>query len=249
MKLWTGTCAVLAIIFTWMIMNSETQTLAQSKPVPSPQVVERSQKATFGGGCFWCTEAMLEDGEAILSVAAGYAGAHVKNPSYRHVCEGTTGHAEVVQVTFDPVKITYKRVLELFWRSHDPTSLNRQGADVGDDSRLNHGSRVSLFVVTSSCPWSVVGSLGFMKIPYASYDVFELLIAEDWAWARRCTRAPPQLQAQWSWVVRRRRRNLRARNSNCACRVDQPGGRRDSTIGRRELDWLRPCQFEMRIPD
>jgi peptide-methionine (S)-S-oxide reductase len=135
MKLWTGTCAVLATIFTWMIMNSETQTLAQSKPAPSPQVVERSQKATFGGGCFWCTEAMLEDVEGILSVVSGYAGGHVKNPTYRHVCEGTTGHAEVVQVIFDPVKITYKRVLELFWRSHDPTSLNRQGADVGTQYR------------------------------------------------------------------------------------------------------------------
>lgn len=135
MKLWTGTCAALAIIFTWMIMNSETQTLAQSKPAPSPQVVERSQKATFGGGCFWCTEAMLEDVEGILSVVSSYAGGHVKNPTYRHVCEGTTGHAEVVQVIFDPVKITYKRVLELFWRSHDPTSLNRQGADVGTQYR------------------------------------------------------------------------------------------------------------------
>ena len=135
MKLWTGSCAVLATIFTWMIMNSETQTLAQSKPAPSPQVVERSQKATFGGGCFWCTEAMLEDVEGILSVVSGYAGGHVKNPTYRHVCEGTTGHAEVVQVIFDPVKITYKRVLELFWRSHDPTSLNRQGADVGTQYR------------------------------------------------------------------------------------------------------------------
>ena len=135
MKLWTGTCAFLAIIFTWMIMNSETKTLAQSKPAPSPQVVERSQKATFGGGCFWCTEAMLEDVEGILSVVSGYAGGHVKNPTYRHVCEGTTGHAEVVQVIFDPVKITYKRVLELFWRSHDPTSLNRQGADVGTQYR------------------------------------------------------------------------------------------------------------------
>lgn len=135
MKLWTGTCAVLAIIFTWMIMNSETQTLAQSKPAPSPQVLERSQKATFGGGCFWCTEAMLEDVEGILSVVSGYAGGHVKNPTYRQVCEGTTGHAEVVQVIFDPVKITYKRLLELFWRSHDPTSLNRQGADVGTQYR------------------------------------------------------------------------------------------------------------------
>ncbi|MBT5925201.1 MAG: peptide-methionine (S)-S-oxide reductase MsrA, partial [Verrucomicrobia bacterium] len=110
-----------------MTMNSQNQTLADSKPAPSPEVLERSQKATFGGGCFWCTEAMLEDVEGVLSVVSGYAGGHVKNPTYRHVCEGTTGHAEVVQVTYDPESITYKRLLELFWRSHDPTTLNRQG--------------------------------------------------------------------------------------------------------------------------
>jgi peptide-methionine (S)-S-oxide reductase len=135
MKVWIGPCVVLAVIFAWMTMNSQNQTLADSKPAPSPEVLERSQKATFGGGCFWCTEAMLEDVEGVLSVVSGYAGGHVKNPTYRHVCEGTTGHAEVVQVTYDPESITYKRLLELFWRSHDPTTLNRQGADVGTQYR------------------------------------------------------------------------------------------------------------------
>lgn len=135
MKVWIGPCVVLAVIFAWMTMNSEIKTFAETKPAPSPEVLERSQKATFGGGCFWCTEAMLEDVEGVISVVSGYAGGHVKNPTYRHVCEGTTGHAEVVQVVFDPEKISYKRVLELFWRSHDPTTLNRQGADVGTQYR------------------------------------------------------------------------------------------------------------------
>ena len=179
MKLWTGTCAVLAIIFTWMIMNSETQTLAQSKPAPSPQVLERSQKATFGGGCFWCTEAMLEDVEGILSVVSGYAGGHVKNPTYRQVCEGTTGHAEVVQVTFDPVKITYKRLLELFWRSHDPTSLNRQGADVGTQYRStimwhNEGQKTmaeaSMKEAASLFPRPIVTKIEKIDIFYPAED-------------------------------------------------------------------------------
>lgn len=179
MKLWTGTCAVLAIIFTWMIMNSETQTLAQSKPAPSPQALERSQKATFGGGCFWCTEAMLEDVEGILSVVSGYAGGHVKNPTYRQVCEGTTGHAEVVQVIFDPVKITYKRVLELFWRSHDPTSLNRQGADVGTQYRStimwhNEGQKTmaeaSMKEAASLFPRPIVTKIEKIDIFYPAED-------------------------------------------------------------------------------
>lgn len=179
MKLWTGTCAVLAIIFTWMIMNSETQTLAQSKPAPSPQVLERSQKATFGGGCFWCTEAMLEDVEGILSVVSGYAGGHVKNPTYRQVCEGTTGHAEVVQVIFDPVKITYKRLLELFWRSHDPTSLNRQGADVGTQYRStimwhNEGQKTmaeaSMKEAASLFPRPIVTKIEKIDIFYPAED-------------------------------------------------------------------------------
>lgn len=89
------------------------------------------RKATFGSGCFWCTEAIFQKLEGILSVESGYAGGKIKHPTYREVCSGLTGHAEVIQVTYDETKITYKDLLEVFWKTHDPTTLNRQGNDVG----------------------------------------------------------------------------------------------------------------------
>ena len=91
--------------------------------------------ATLGGGCFWCTEAVFLEIEGVTKVVPGYAGGHVKNPSYQQVVTGTTGHAEVIQVTFDPEIIPFKEVLEIFFTMHDPTSLNRQGADVGTQYR------------------------------------------------------------------------------------------------------------------
>ncbi len=91
--------------------------------------------ATFGTGCFWCTEAVFESLEGVTKVVSGYSGGHVEKPTYKAVCEGTTGHAECVQITFDPSKISYVDLLEMFFRSHDPTSLNRQGADVGTQYR------------------------------------------------------------------------------------------------------------------
>ncbi|MEZ4425789.1 MAG: peptide-methionine (S)-S-oxide reductase MsrA [Gemmatimonadota bacterium] len=94
-----------------------------------------SQVATLGGGCFWCLEAVYEQLQGVTSVVSGYAGGHRRNPSYEQVCTGTTGHAEVVQVTFDPSVITYREILEVFFAIHDPTTLNRQGADVGTQYR------------------------------------------------------------------------------------------------------------------
>lgn len=91
--------------------------------------------ATFGGGCFWCTEAIFERVDGVISVTSGYAGGHVPHPTYRQVCTGTTGHAEVVQVEYDPKKVTYEELLEVFWQAHDPTTLNRQGADKGTQYR------------------------------------------------------------------------------------------------------------------
>lgn len=91
--------------------------------------------ATFGGGCFWCVEAVFELLDGVKSVVSGYAGGQTDNPTYRQVCEGTTGHAEVVQIEYDPKKISFERLLEVFWMCHDPTSLNRQGADVGTQYR------------------------------------------------------------------------------------------------------------------
>ena len=87
--------------------------------------------ATLGGGCFWCVEAVYERIAGIKSVVSGYAGGTRPNPTYEEVCTGTTGHAEVVQVEFDPEVISYEKILELFWKAHDPTTLNRQGADAG----------------------------------------------------------------------------------------------------------------------
>ncbi|MEM8966983.1 MAG: peptide-methionine (S)-S-oxide reductase MsrA [Bacteroidota bacterium] len=93
------------------------------------------KQATFGSGCFWCTEAVFQDVEGIESVVSGYSGGHIKNPAYREVCSGRTGHAEVVQITYDPAVISYDELLEIFWKTHDPTTLNRQGADVGTQYR------------------------------------------------------------------------------------------------------------------
>lgn len=93
------------------------------------------ETATLGGGCFWCLEAVFEQLEGVTSVVSGYAGGKVPNPSYEQVCTGTTGHAEVVQITFDPGKIAYRELLEVFFTIHDPTTLNRQGVDVGRQYR------------------------------------------------------------------------------------------------------------------
>lgn len=91
--------------------------------------------ATLGGGCFWCLEAVYVELRGVEKVVSGYAGGHVKNPTYREVCSGSTGHAEVVQVTFDPTVISFADILRVFFTIHDPTTLNRQGADVGTQYR------------------------------------------------------------------------------------------------------------------
>jgi peptide-methionine (S)-S-oxide reductase len=93
------------------------------------------ETATFGNGCFWCTEAIFQDLEGVEKVVSGYAGGHVINPTYKQVCTATTGHAEVLQITYDPGKIGYAELLEVFWKTHDPTTLNRQGNDVGPQYR------------------------------------------------------------------------------------------------------------------
>lgn len=91
--------------------------------------------ATLGGGCFWCLEAVYQQVEGVRAVESGYTGGHVSHPSYRQVCEGDTGHAEVVRVSFDPSVITYREIVEIFFAIHDPTTLNRQGNDVGTQYR------------------------------------------------------------------------------------------------------------------
>ena len=109
------------------IMSSDTK-------ISLPAGVE-TDTATFGTGCFWCTEAIFQELDGVLKATSGYSGGNVENPTYKEVCEGTTGHAEVIQVVYDPSKITYDVLLKAFWQSHDPTTLNRQGNDVGPQYR------------------------------------------------------------------------------------------------------------------
>lgn len=98
-------------------------------------MINKDEIAVFGGGCFWCTEAVFSELSGVNSVVSGYAGGHAENPTYYQVCGGKTGHAEVVEVQFDPDQITYKELLEVFFATHDPTTLNRQGADKGTHYR------------------------------------------------------------------------------------------------------------------
>ena len=95
----------------------------------------KQEIATLGGGCFWCTEAVFQDINGVESVISGYSGGKIKNPAYREVCSGRTGHAEVIQITFNPSVISFEEILEIFWHVHDPTTLNRQGNDVGTQYR------------------------------------------------------------------------------------------------------------------
>ncbi len=96
---------------------------------------KNTAKATFGAGCFWCTEAVFLNVKGVEQVVSGYAGGKVKNPTYEQVSTGNTGHAEVTQITYNPTVISYEELLEIFWNTHDPTTLNRQGADVGTQYR------------------------------------------------------------------------------------------------------------------
>ncbi len=110
------------------------------------------KKATFGAGCFWCVEAVFQSLRGVYEAVSGYAGGTVESPTYQQVCSGSTGHAEVVQITFDPGIISFADLLYVFWRIHDPTTLNRQGADVGSQYRsaiFHHGGEQKLIAESS----------------------------------------------------------------------------------------------------
>jgi peptide-methionine (S)-S-oxide reductase len=121
----TAALAVLVYLST-STMNAQT---------PAPSGKKGTALATFGGGCFWCIEAVFQRIDGVTSVASGYAGGKTENPTYKEVCSGETGHAEVLQIEFDPKKLSYDKLLEVFWLAHDPTTLNRQGNDAGTQYR------------------------------------------------------------------------------------------------------------------
>jgi peptide-methionine (S)-S-oxide reductase len=132
MKTFRVHALLAALGLAWTASAADAKTPMNQPASPS---TNRTETLTVGGGCFWCVEAVFELVEGVKSVVSGYAGGHTENPTYKQVCEGTTGHAEVVQIEFDPARVSLERLLEIFWDCHDPTSLNRQGADVGTQYR------------------------------------------------------------------------------------------------------------------
>jgi len=130
------------VLMTWISLGMilpmmDPATAAEALPKPP-----KTSMATLGGGCFWCLDAAFEQLPGVLKVTSGFAGGTTPNPTYDQVCTGRTGHAEVVQITYDPSKVTYNQLLELFWKVHDPTTLNRQGAD--------HGTQYRSIILTST---------------------------------------------------------------------------------------------------
>jgi peptide-methionine (S)-S-oxide reductase len=121
-----------AMISLTSCANKKANTLRE--PIAAPSNV-KADTVTFGTGCFWCTEAIFQDVEGVISVESGYSGGHVANPTYEQVGSGLTGHAECLNIIYDPSKVTYDELLEIFWQTHDPTTLNRQGNDVGTQYR------------------------------------------------------------------------------------------------------------------
>jgi peptide-methionine (S)-S-oxide reductase len=134
---WVAVLTVLAAVISCAQKNNQTASMSTTKQAISqqPSLSGPTDTATLGTGCFWCTEAIFEQLNGVLSVVSGYSGGQVDNPTYNEVGTGESGHAECVQIVFDPSKITFDELLEVFWQVHDPTTLNRQGADVGPQYR------------------------------------------------------------------------------------------------------------------
>lgn len=124
---------VIGLLMVASLVGGAFAGRAQTKTMD--QKAHATETATLGGGCFWCTEAIFQMLKGVKSVKSGYAGGTKENPTYKEVCAGNTGHAEVIQVAFDPAVVSYEKILETFWEAHDPTTMNRQGADTGTQYR------------------------------------------------------------------------------------------------------------------
>lgn len=123
--------AIIALLFVGIQASGQEKTKKENQMTNNNKL----KPATFGSGCFWCVEAIFQGVEGVEKVVSGYSGGHVKNPTYKEVCQGTTGHAEVCQLSYDPDIVSFEELLEIFWKTHDPTTLNRQGNDVGTQYR------------------------------------------------------------------------------------------------------------------
>src|ERR1044071_4085338 len=122
MKRWAG-------LFFWVLLLAGSTMTCRAETKIMDNADRSTETATLGGGCFWCTEAEFQMVQGVKSVTSGFAGGTTENPTYKEVCTGETGHAEVIQVEFDPKVVSYEKILEVFWEAHDPTTLNRQGND------------------------------------------------------------------------------------------------------------------------
>ncbi len=127
---------IIVLFVSALVVKAESMSIQRSVDINKDQKESKKmQIAVFGSGCFWCTEAIFDEVKGVKKAEAGYAGGKISNPTYKEVCSGLTGHAEVVKITYDPGKISYEELLEIFWKTHNPTTLNRQGADVGTQYR------------------------------------------------------------------------------------------------------------------
>jgi peptide-methionine (S)-S-oxide reductase len=126
---------IVSLLLYNMLTGCNAATNSKNSTMSKEENAINTDTATFGAGCFWCTEAVYTQLRGVISVTSGYSGGEIKNPSYRDVCTGTTGHAEVTQIVYDPSIISFSELLEVFWTMHDPTTLNRQGADIGTQYR------------------------------------------------------------------------------------------------------------------
>ena len=127
---------VAAIFFaSACAQNDQTKNKMEDKASTNNSTATNIDTATFGAGCFWCVEAVFQRLNGVISIESGYSGGSIKNPAYREVCMGTTGHAEVCRILFDKTKVSFDELLEVFWKTHDPTTLNQQGNDIGTQYR------------------------------------------------------------------------------------------------------------------
>jgi peptide-methionine (S)-S-oxide reductase len=122
-------------LFSRVLLATAAMNLAAVAQSTNVMTTNKTETATLGGGCFWCVQAIYERLPGVISATSGFAGGHTENPTYPQVCTGATGHAEVTQIVFDPDKISYAQLLDVFWQAHDPTTLNRQGEDLGTQYR------------------------------------------------------------------------------------------------------------------
>ena len=133
MKIFIQLLLSSSLFMTACAQQKEQNKASETKKAKS--TLMKTEKITFGNGCFWCTEAIFQQVKGVVKSTSGYSGGHVENPTYEQVCEKNTGHAEVIQIEYNPAEVTVDELLEVFWQTHDPTTLNRQGNDVGPQYR------------------------------------------------------------------------------------------------------------------